>query len=85
MNLQDTFLGQLRKDKSEIIIYLVNGFQLKGIITGYDNFTILLENAEGKPQMVYKHAITTVHPIRGMNRNFLEDALRSAPGRKSRE
>lgn len=72
MNLQDAFLAQLRKDKTETVIYLVNGFQLKGIVTGYDNFTILLESAEGKLQMVYKHAVTTVQPVKGMNQDVIE-------------
>ena len=81
MNLQDAFLAQLRKDKTETVIYLVNGFQLKGIVTGYDNFTILLENAEGKLQMVYKHAVTTVQPVKGMNQDVIE-AYRMAQQKK---
>ncbi|MHB1407369.1 MAG: RNA chaperone Hfq [Desulfitobacteriaceae bacterium] len=66
INLQDTFLNQVRKENLPVTIYLVNGFQLKGIVKGFDNFTVVLE-FEGKQQMVYKHAISTVMPIRPIN------------------
>jgi len=49
-----------------VTIYLVNGFQLKGLVRGFDNFTVVLE-FEGKQQMVYKHAISTVMPLRPIN------------------
>ena len=63
INLQDTFLNQVRKENLPVTIYLVNGFQLKGLIKGFDNFTVVIE-FEGRQQMVYKHAISTVMPIR---------------------
>lgn len=66
INLQDTFLNQVRKENMPVTIYLVNGFQLKGLVRGFDNFTVVLE-FEGKQQMVYKHAISTVMPIRPIN------------------
>ncbi len=66
VNLQDTFLNQVRKENLPVTIYLINGFQLKGIVKGFDNFTVVLE-FEGKQQMVYKHAISTVMPIRPIN------------------
>ena len=66
INLQDTFLNQCRKDNMPVTVYLVNGFQLKGLVKGFDNFTVVLE-FEGKQQMVYKHAISTVMPIRPIN------------------
>ncbi|MDR3287989.1 MAG: RNA chaperone Hfq [Peptococcaceae bacterium] len=66
INLQDTFLNQVRKENLPVTIYLVNGFQLKGIVKGFDNFTVLVE-FEGKQQMVYKHAISTIMPLRSMN------------------
>lgn len=66
INLQDGFLNQVRKENLPVTIYLVNGFQLKGIVRGFDNFTVVLE-FEGKQQMVYKHAISTVMPIRPIN------------------
>lgn len=61
INLQDVFLNQVRKDKIVVVIYLTNGFQLKGIVRGFDNFIVVLE-AEGKQQMIYKHAISTIIP-----------------------
>ncbi len=63
INLQDVFLNQVRKDKIIVVIYLTNGFQLKGIVRGFDNFIVILE-AEGKQQMIYKHAISTVIPAK---------------------
>jgi len=66
INLQDTFLNQVRKENMPVTIYLVNGFQLKGLVRGFDNFTVVLD-FEGKQQMVYKHAISTVMPLRPIN------------------
>jgi host factor-I protein len=63
INLQDVFLNQARKEHVGVTIYLTNGFQLRGIVRGYDNFTVLLDS-EGKQQMVYKHAISTITPSR---------------------
>lgn len=63
INLQDVFLNQVRKDKITVVVYLTNGFQLKGIVRGFDNFIVILE-AEGKQQMIYKHAISTVIPAK---------------------
>ena len=61
MNLQDSFLNQVRKENNPVTIYLVNGFQLRGLVKGFDNFTVIIEN-EGKQQLVYKHAISTISP-----------------------
>ena len=66
INLQDTFLNQTRKENLPVTIYLVNGFQLKGLIKGFDNFTVVIE-FEGRQQMVYKHAISTIMPLRPIN------------------
>lgn len=63
INLQDAFLNQVRKEKTPVTIYLVNGFQIKGIVKGFDNFTVIVE-LEQKQQLVYKHAISTVAPLR---------------------
>jgi host factor-I protein len=63
LNLQDTFLNLVRKDKIPVTIYLVNGFQIKGLVKGFDNFTVIVE-LDNKQQLVYKHAISTVAPIR---------------------
>ncbi|NPV92299.1 MAG: RNA chaperone Hfq [Firmicutes bacterium] len=75
INLQDLILNQIRKENIPVTIYLVNGFQLKGLIRGFDNFTVVLE-FEGKQQMVYKHAISTVSPNR--NINLMADANAAA-------
>ena len=61
-NLQDTFLNAVRKSKSSVTIFLVNGVKLQGNITWFDNFCVLLRR-DGQVQLVYKHAISTVMPI----------------------
>lgn len=61
INLQDVFLNQVRKDGTSITIYLINGFQLKGIVRGFDNYTIVLDS-DGKQQLIYKHAVSTISP-----------------------
>lgn len=66
INLQDAFLNQLRKENILVTIFLVNGFQLKGFVRGFDNFTVILES-DGKQLMVYKHAISTISPSRPVN------------------
>ena len=61
-NLQDTFLNAVRKSKSPVTIFLVNGVKLQGNITWFDNFCVLLRR-DGQAQLVYKHAISTVMPL----------------------
>ena len=61
MNLQDSFLNHVRKENLGVVIYLMNGFQLRGMVRGFDNFTVIIEN-DGKQQLVYKHAISTIAP-----------------------
>lgn len=63
INIQDTFLNQVRKENIPVTIYLVNGFQLKGLIRGFDNFTIVIDS-DGRQQLVYKHAISTFTPFK---------------------
>jgi host factor-I protein len=63
LNLQDAFLNQVRKEKTPVTIFLVNGFQIKGVVRGFDNFTVIVE-MEQKQQLVYKHAISTVAPLK---------------------
>lgn len=63
LNLQDSILKEVRRDKVPITLFLMNGFQLRGIITGYDSFVVVLVS-DGKQQMIYKHAISTLAPIR---------------------
>ncbi len=65
-NLQDLVLNQLRKEKIFTTIFLTNGFQIKGVIKGFDNFIVLIES-EGKQQMLYKHAISTVCPSKSVS------------------
>jgi len=71
INLQDAFLNQVRKENISVTIFLVNGFQLKGMVRGFDNFTVLLES-EGKQMMVYKHAISTVSPMRPVSASLVD-------------
>ncbi|NLY43968.1 MAG: RNA chaperone Hfq [Clostridiaceae bacterium] len=66
INLQDVFLNQVRKEHIPVIVYLTNGFQLRGMVKGFDNFTVVLDS-DGKQQLVYKHAISTVIPSRQIN------------------
>lgn len=69
INLQDVFLNQVRKEHIAVTIYLTNGFQLKGMVRGFDNFTVVLDS-EGKQQLVYKHAISTISPMKAINLIF---------------
>ncbi len=64
MNLQDNFLNQARKDNIPVTIYLVSGVQLKGVVRGFDAFTVVLESPGKPPQLVYKHAVASVVPAR---------------------
>ncbi len=61
-NLQDTFLNTLRKNKVAVTLFLVNGVKLQGIVTWFDNFSVLLRR-ESHAQLVYKHAISTIMPL----------------------
>lgn len=70
-NLQDAFLNQVRKDKILVTIYLVNGFQIRGMVKGFDNFTVVVE-LDGKQQLVYKHAISTVAPMKPISIMVME-------------
>ncbi len=62
INLQDGILNQVRKDNTVVMIHLVNGFQLRGFVKGFDSFTVVLQS-EGRQLLVYKHAISTVTPL----------------------
>ena len=63
MNLQDAILKEVRRDRVPVTLFLMNGFQLRGIITGYDSFMVVLVT-EGRQQMIYKHAISTLAPMK---------------------
>ena len=60
-NLQDTFLNHIRKQKTPVTIFLVNGIKLQGVVTWFDSFCVLLRR-DGQSQLVYKHAISTIMP-----------------------
>lgn len=63
--MQDVFLNTLRKEKIVVTVFLMNGFQLRGLIKSYDNYTVLLET-DGKQQLIYKHAISTYAPVKNI-------------------
>ena len=65
-NLQDAFLNQLRKTKTPLTIFLINGVKLQGVITWFDNFSVLLRR-DGQSQLVYKHAISTIMPSQSIS------------------
>ena len=62
-NLQEIFLTQARRERRGVTMFLMNGFQMRGYITGFDAFTVVL-NSDGKQQIIYKHAISTIVPER---------------------
>ena len=61
INLQEAILKEVRRDKVPVTLFLMNGFQLRGVITGYDSFVVVLVS-DGKQQMIYKHAVSTSTP-----------------------
>lgn len=64
INLQDAFLNQLRKENIPVTLYLTSGVQLRGQVRGFDAFTVILEGQGKPPQLVYKHSIVSVAPMR---------------------
>lgn len=62
-NLQDLFLLQARRERVPVTMFLMNGFQMRGTITGFDAFVVILDS-DGKQQVIYKHAISTIAPMR---------------------
>ena len=72
-NLQDAFLNQARRERLLVTVFLMNGFQMKGVIRGFDSFAVILDS-DGKQQMIYKHAISTLIPPRPL------DLTREGPG-----
>lgn len=69
-NLQDIFLTRSRKENIPVTLFLVNGFQLRGVISGFDCFVVVLDS-DGKQQIIYKHAISTIVPMRSVS--LMED------------
>lgn len=66
LNLQDVFLNRARIEKIPVTIFLVNGFQFKGIVRGFDSYTIVLD-CDGKQSLVYKHAVSTIIPAKAIS------------------
>lgn len=73
-NLQDVFLSSVRRTETPVTVFLVNGFQMRGTVTGFDAFTVVL-TADGKQNLIYKHAISTVSPMRSVDLAEWEDTL----------
>ena len=71
-NLQDTFLCRARAERVPLTLFLMNGFQMHGVISGYDSFVVVLDS-DGKQQMIYKHAISTIIPMRPIDFNAAGD------------
>lgn len=72
-NLQDAFLTLARRQDVPLTVFLVNGFQMRGVVRGFDPFTVVLES-EGKQQLIYKHAISTIAPQRNIDLRGAGDA-----------
>ena len=64
-NLQDIFLLRARRDRTPVTMFLMNGFQMRGTIIGFDAFVVVLDS-EGRQQVIYKHAISTIAPLRNV-------------------
>ncbi|MDI6619478.1 MAG: RNA chaperone Hfq [Clostridiales bacterium] len=77
-NLQDVFLNQARKGHIPVSIHLANGFQIKGYVKGFDNFTIILDS-EGKQLLIYKHAVSTISPQKPVLFNTSESESEDVP------
>lgn len=65
-NLQELFLTRARRDRVPSTLFLMNGFQMRGVITGFDAFVVILDS-DGKQQVIYKHAISTIMPMRSVD------------------
>ena len=66
INLQDFFLNHLRKEKTSITVFLVNGVQIRGFVIGFDSYVLVLDS-DGKQEVIYKHAISTIIPAKPVN------------------
>ena len=71
-NLQEIFLTQLRRERRPVTMFLMNGFQMRGYVTGFDAFSVVL-TSDGKQMFVYKHAISTIIPMRPIDFNATGD------------
>ena len=84
INLQENFLNQARKENVPVTIHLVNGFQIKGMIRGFDQFTVVID-AMGRQQMVFKHAISTITPSRPLGMQIQPKVTEGKPEDKLEE
>ena len=76
-NLQEIFLTQARRERRPVTMFLMNGFQMRGIITGFDAFVVVLDS-DGRQQIIYKHAISTIAPVRPVDLEGEEPAVAGA-------
>ena len=65
-NLQDAFLNRARAERVPVTLFLMNGFQLRGVLRAFDSYTVVIDS-DGKQQLIYKHAISTIAPARPLN------------------
>ncbi len=72
-NFQDAFLSAARREKAPLTLFLMNGFQLKGVVKGFDSFVVMVDS-EGRQQMIYKHAISTITPAKALSLDSEEPA-----------
>ena len=72
-NLQDAFLNYIRREKIPVTLFLMNGFQLRGVVRSFDSFVVLID-ADGRQQMIYKHAISTIVPIAAIDLKGAEES-----------
>ena len=80
LNLQDVFLNHVRKERMSVTVYLTNGFQFRGVVKGFDNDIIVLD-CDGKQNIVYKHAVSTIIPSRPVS--LLTDEEDEKPGKET--
>lgn len=71
-NLQDVFLTSVRRNETPVTVFLMNGFQMRGVITGFDAFTVVL-TTDGRQNLIYKHAISTVSPLKTVDLSEWEE------------
>ena len=71
INLQENFLNQARKENVPVTVHLLNGFQIKGMIRGFDQFTVIVDSM-GRQQMIFKHAISTITPVKPLGTQTAE-------------
>ena len=77
LNLQDAFLASARRAETPVTVFLMNGFQMRGVITGFDAFTVVL-TTDGRQNLIYKHAISTISPLRTVDLSEWEGTLQES-------